>query len=142
MDKPSRSVILISSAAVVFSLLTAGAIWFFSTDTAQHSCVINSNSCEIQTADTTLQVILDTKPAPEEQINFTLNTPSAFHVQDIQLEGDDMYMGRVPVFIKSNEGNSIKGWFMLGSCSQSHMRWRMVIKVKGHTDPFTVYLDV
>ncbi|MBD3584453.1 hypothetical protein HHX48_01750 [Salinimonas sp. HHU 13199] len=142
MNKLSRSSRVIISVFIAAAALSVIAMWMLSSKAPVSSCVVDTTSCGIDTAGGSLNIELDMQPAPEEQINFTLITPAPFHVEDIVLEGDEMYMGKVPVFVKSNEDNVIEGWFMLGSCSQVSMRWRMQIKIKGHKDPFTVYLDV
>lgn len=101
-------------------------------------CVLDAQGCELAYPQGSIQVIFDQPPAVEEQIEFEIVTPSGVVISDIVVEGDNMYMGKIPVFVKASYAQGLKGWFMLGSCSEPNMRWRMVLSIEGRERPYTI----
>lgn len=67
----------------------------------------------------------------EEQNDLRLTLPADMELQDIWIQGVNMYMGKVAVFkLSSTQAYVHNLQFFLGSCSEQNMRWQMVIVIK------------
>ena len=135
----------LTKLAIIFgvAVVVIAAVWLYlsSQTSSTNSCTMANQRCDLTVAAGDVHITFDNPPRAEEQIGFELRVPKDVIVEDILLEGDDMYMGKVPVFIKANAGRKLEGWFMLGSCSQPTMRWRMVIWLENRKDPLTIFFD-
>ncbi|QJR79297.1 hypothetical protein CA267_018810 [Alteromonas pelagimontana] len=78
-------------------------------------------------------------PTIEEPITLNLITPQDAVIESIWIEGVNMYMGKIPVSVDSIDANQWSGWFMLGSCAEPLMRWRMVVNIKDQPTPVFLY---
>lgn len=80
---------------------------------------------------------LDISPWPvavEEEITLLLTpllTDDTIEAVSARVEGVNMNMGRIPViWWKQPKTGDYKGHFMLGSCSEPKMQWRLVVDVQ------------
>ncbi|WOI35745.1 hypothetical protein R1T43_10920 [Alteromonas sp. CI.11.F.A3] len=46
-----------------------------------------------------------------------------------------MYMGKVPVLLENKNKGKWSGWFMLGSCNESTMKWQLRLNIEGQAAP-------
>lgn len=69
----------------------------------------------------------------EEQTKIEIDIPSGWQLDSAWIEGVNMFMGRMKVFIDSRlengSGVTNVGSFFLGSCTQPDMTWRIVLKI-------------
>ncbi|WP_414830833.1 hypothetical protein [Alteromonas sp. H39] len=79
------------------------------------------------------------KPVTEESVTVLLHLPAEMEIQSVWIEGDNMYMGKIPVLPDQIRPGEWEGWFMLGSCSEPVMRWKMLVNIKGRTAPTLLY---
>lgn len=81
-----------------------------------------------------LNVKFINKVLTEEQNDIILTLPVDSVIENIWIQGVNMYMGKVAVFELATkqdaEGNISNMQFFLGSCSEAKMRWQLVIVVK------------
>lgn len=78
-------------------------------------------------------------PKTEESITVHFNLPAEIEIQSVWVEGVNMYMGKIPVLPEQTQSGEWEGWFMLGSCSEPVMRWKMLVNIKGRTEPAFLY---
>lgn len=85
-------------------------------------------------SDSQVSIHMNPIPAiPEEEIWVTLSLKE-HHTDTIiattgYVEGINMYMGRTPILWEKAKGQSVRGRFMFGSCSEPVMQWRMLIEL-------------
>lgn len=76
-------------------------------------------------------VMFANKVQVEEQNDLKLTLPDDVELQDIWIQGVNMYMGKVAVLKQSSIQTNVHNLqFFLGSCSEQNMRWQMVIVIK------------
>lgn len=85
-------------------------------------------------ADSQVSIHINPSPViPEEEIWVTVSlnehNTDAIIATSGYIEGINMYMGRTPILWDETQGHTIQGRFMLGSCSEPVMQWRMLIAV-------------
>ncbi|MEW9796918.1 hypothetical protein [Alteromonas sp. CYL-A6] len=78
-------------------------------------------------------------PSPEESVTLQISLPDGIAVSSAWIEGVNMYMGKIPVLVDQNTEGQWEGWFMLGSCSEPTMRWRMLLNLEGRETPAMLY---
>lgn len=71
--------------------------------------------------------ILVNKIDIEEEIPMEFIVDEKYTLSHIWVEGMNMYMGRTPVLIDSN--NNKVGVMFLGSCSEPQMQWRINVEL-------------
>ncbi len=100
-----------------------------------NQCHFVNLKCEIELAGQFFHVILNKEVEVEERISITIASSDTFTIEEITIQGINMYMGVLPVIEENVSSVQWQGWFMLGACSESPMRWRMSLKVKGSEKP-------
>jgi hypothetical protein len=98
---------------------------------ATEQCILSNNACLFSNDTLDLSIVFKQTPIIEEEmfIDFTLS--SDFAVTKAWIEGESMYMGKIPVTIKAvNNQATVEGVTFLGSCSQPKMQWRLLVEVK------------
>lgn len=78
-------------------------------------------------------------PVTEESTTVRFHLPEKTQIQSVWVEGVNMYMGKIPVLSEQVHPGEWTGWFMLGSCSEPEMRWKMLINIKGRTEPAVLF---
>lgn len=96
------------------------------------------SSCEVLLPTGNIKIQFNQKPRIEEQIFVSLTYPETTEVDSAFIEGVNMYMGKIPVLLDSIEAKQSKGWFMLGSCTEPSMQWRLTITLKDRQAPVYV----
>ena len=100
----------------------------------------NSNSCEVYAQKCTIdleqgQLTIDfpRQIVVEELLNVKFTLPQGLEIEQVVIEGVNMYMGKLPVHFESlSSESSIHqiGEFFLGSCHLSNMQWQMLISLR------------
>lgn len=115
------------------------------------TCQLHAQKCTILVAEGPFQVQIIDQLVVEELIGVQISLPSSLKIEQIYIEGINMYMGKSQVqqlSVNSHAMNSTQhlwnGEFFLGSCSLETMHWQMVIELAGKEQvikvPFTTYL--
>jgi hypothetical protein len=108
----------------------------------------NSNTCEVYAQKCTVtldqgQLIIDfpEQLVVEEMLNVKFTLPQGIEIEQVVIEGVNMYMGKLPVHFEPDRlESSLKaeyhvddqvtqrnGEFFLGSCHLNEMQWQMLI---------------
>jgi hypothetical protein len=100
----------------------------------------NSNSCDVYAQKCTIdleqgQLIIDfaKQIVVEELLNVKFTLPQGLEIEQVVIEGVNMYMGKLPVHFESLSSESFiqqTGEFYLGSCHLSNMQWQMLISLR------------
>ncbi|MEN8770724.1 MAG: hypothetical protein ABF267_05455 [Glaciecola sp.] len=100
----------------------------------------NPNTCEVYAQKCTIdleqgQLIIDfpQQLVVEELLNVKFTLPQGLEIEQVVIEGVNMYMGTLPVhFEPLSSGSAIHqtGEFFLGSCHLSNMQWQMLITLR------------
>lgn len=100
---------------------------------------VNHNHLAVKTFDLNHDLIVQLEPFPvqvEEQTHLLFNFKKGSNLENMEfqeawIEGVNMYMGRISVYIESSQQrDKVKGLFFLGSCSEPRMQWRLFIRLK------------
>lgn len=102
-------------------------------------CNFVNSQCRFLLDQKPVVAAFDAVPAPEESVTLTLSLPTGEAVERAWIEGVNMYMGKVPVLMEPDGTGAWHGWFMLGSCSEPMMQWRMTLTLKGRREPAYLY---
>lgn len=102
-------------------------------------CEFVNLQCHFTLDDEAASATFSAKPVTEESVTVRLNLPADLRIQSVWIEGDNMYMGKIPVLPDQIEPGEWEGWFMLGSCSEPVMRWKMLVNIEGRTEPALLY---
>lgn len=107
------------------------------------TCIFSENQCEVRWRDIVIEATLSPQVMVEEEITLTVLFSQPVTVESLYIEGVNMYMGKIPIIMDIQEKKHIQGWFMLGSCSEPAMTWRVSLKLKDRPQPvffeFTTY---
>ena len=107
----------------------------------------DSLSCRFsQINDNSQQVIVKfvEKVQVEEQNEVIVTLPADASLDDVWIQGVNMFMGKVAVLAQSsNEQNVHNLQFFLGACSEANMRWQFVLAIKKASDakPETYFIN-
>ena len=106
----------------------------------------------VKTFDLNHELLVQLKPFPvqvEEQTHFELRLTSqsqrgSLKVQEAWIEGVNMYMGRISVYVEPEQQDSEKvtGWFFLGSCSEPRMHWRLYVRLADDKGEEVIHFDI
>ncbi len=104
-----------------------------------YTCTLYLQKCDIQLNEGPLQVVILEQLVVEELIPVKISLPTPLKVEQIHIEGINMYMGKSPVHQISGISTDLSsvqdewvGEFFLGSCALAQMEWRMVVKLEGY----------
>ena len=150
-DNNKRSKILHSQLPLVAIIVVAVCVYLahkFQSSALQETNLINGigNSCNF--VNETCEFLIDdglaiatfsTIPEPEESVTVNLSVPEGIEIESAWIEGVNMYMGKIPVLLDSDDEGKWSGWFMLGSCSEPVMKWQLRLNVKGTDSPSYLY---
>ena len=105
----------------------------------ENHCTFVNQLCEFTLSSMPAQATFSAPPIAEDSITLTFSLPPSVDVESVWIEGVNMYMGKIPVLMSQTGPGHWEGWFMLGSCSEPVMRWRMLINIKGRQAPAILY---
>lgn len=113
---------------------------------AAHECQLISTHCNVKIGDTDIKISVSAAPQIEEMTDLTISLVKPEQVEQVWVEGVNMYMGIIPVpknaASPGQEASSEwQGWFSLGSCTEPNMQWRLAIKLKDQQQLALVYFD-
>lgn len=102
-----------------------------------NTCIVYAQNCNILFDEGPVEVEILDQLVVEELIGVKISLPAALIIEQIHIEGINMYMGKSPVhqtIVNKVDGlkkhTTWEGEFFLGSCSLAEMHWRMVIELK------------
>ena len=101
-------------------------------------CTIQNNRCVFVVDQQKFDLKFLQTPVTEEEIRFSLTSSDEFMLTKSWIEGINMFMGKTPVIVEQQSGNSIVAIFFLGSCNLKTMEWRMVVNIENKTHPVEV----
>jgi len=100
----------------------------------------NPNTCEVYAQKCTIdleqgQLVIDfpNQIVVEELLNVKFTLPQGLEIEQVVIEGVNMYMGKLPVHFESlsSESSILQiGELYLGSCHLSNMQWQMLISLR------------
>ena len=97
------------------------------------TCIETQTTCSVINDFGQFTLLLDVKQlVSETPFNYYLSYQGNYSVVSAQgyLEGQNMYMGKIPVFFESlTQDNTWKGSGLLGSCSEDIMYWDLYVLV-------------
>ncbi|OFC72189.1 hypothetical protein BFC18_04330 [Alteromonas confluentis] len=106
-----------------------------------NQCEFVNLHCSIVMKNDNIEAEFAQLPVVEESITVNLSLPLSKQVQSIWIEGVNMYMGKIPVLAEQQDNGDWSGWFMLGSCSEPTMRWKMLIHVENEETPYVMFFE-
>ena len=90
-----------------------------------NSCNFVNNRCEFLIGEQKITASFSRSPEVEESITLQFSSLNSVVPESAWIEGVNMYMGKIPVLLSQDDVGQWSGWFMLGSCSESKMNWRI-----------------
>jgi hypothetical protein len=133
-----QSLSILSAFILVLSLAVylTGAEQGGSTFSKQ--CQLNENlRCQFNLTEYRNEKFLvnfSTKVLVEEQNTVQLLHPENWNLKQVWIQGVNMYMGKIAVLEKTElnqpANNTHSLWFFIGSCSEPHMRWQLIIELE------------
>lgn len=106
-----------------------------------NQCEFVNLDCSITLNNNSISAAFEKQPEAEESITVNFSLPLSKQVQSVWIEGVNMYMGKIPVLVEQQDSGVWSGWFMLGSCSEPMMRWKMLIHVRGEDAPYVMFFE-
>ena len=124
---------------IILSLLS---LWL-SYHASSPKTVTNSRQCQLDdelncvfNLDDSQQVIVKfaANVQVEEQNQVNIVVPQGYNLVRAWVQGVNMYMGQTALMVEkvspAAQGNAYLLSFFLGSCSEAHMRWQLVIELQ------------
>jgi hypothetical protein len=99
------------------------------------TCHFVDGECYVASNGDLIQASLLSPLRIEEEIHVEFHFPAGVTPEMAWVEGVNMYMGKIPLFLTSSTDNSYTGWFMLGFCSEPKMQWRLMLKLNNRPQP-------
>ncbi len=98
-------------------------------------CIDQQSTCQLNLAEGNVEILFDVeKIIAEQAFNMVLNYQGANTISSITgyLEGVDMFMGKIPLFIEpklatktKKDKQTFQAELLVGSCSAEQMTWRV-----------------
>lgn len=101
-------------------------------------CEFKDNSCFFRVMGYSSSAFFSTNPEVEEEVTISFVLPPHINITSVWIEGVNMYMGKIPVLVEHKGQGVWSGWFMLGSCTEPSMQWRMIVNIEGQQQPATL----
>lgn len=109
---------------------------------SQTLCQFATGQCQAQRAEFTALLGVSPVSAPSgEPLTFTLTLPAMAKEVKLQLQGRDMFMGRIPVPLTLSETGQYQGQAIYGACASGYMVWRAMVTFSLDGKPRTVWFD-
>lgn len=91
-------------------------------------CQFDKGSCDKNVAGITLRLLITPFDLPSEEF-LTVSLASSEEIEDlkVRIEGRDMFMGVIPIFLTKEGKKLYKGPLIYGSCSSDYMVWRAFV---------------
>lgn len=105
------------------------------------SCTFVNERCEFLINGNLSIAEFSEKVEPETSITLVLDVPAGTKIESAWIEGVNMYMGKVPVLLENKNNGKWSGWFMLGSCNESTMKWQLRLNIEGQAAPSYLYFE-
>lgn len=138
MNQTIQSLSILSAFILVLSL----AIYLTGTEqggsTFSKQCQLNDKLiCQFNLTEHSNEKVLvnfSTKVLVEEQNAVQLLLPENWNLNQVWIQGVNMYMGKIAVLEQTERNQPINNshslWFFIGSCSEPHMRWQLIIELE------------
>ena len=138
MNQTIQSLSILSAFILVLSL----AVYLTGTEqggsTFSKQCQLNDTLiCQFNLTEYSNEKVLvnfSTKVLVEEQNTVQLLLPETWNLKQIWIQGVNMYMGKIAVLeqteLSQPTNNTHSLWFFIGSCSEPHMRWQLIIELE------------
>lgn len=130
MNKKASNFSLIVFAMLVLMAFTAHL--FFQRNevlTQGEVCELVDKVCQFDDANSHLRINFVQRPQIETELIVRFTLDKDYEIEQAWIEGDNMYMGKIPVIFENidNDNDKSEGITFLGSCTQAKMQWRMNI---------------
>lgn len=143
LNNSQKALFLMTFAIILIIIYTLNTT---SLEKKSYSCTVYVQKCDIQLEEGPLQVVILEQLVVEELVPVKISLPTSLKINQIHIEGINMYMGKSPVhqiLEKDADTSSIQnewmGEFFLGSCALAKMEWRMVIQFEGNDEAVNVF---
>ncbi len=99
--------------------------------TASGNCDLTSDACAPLVFNQTVRVNFEQPPVAEEELFLQFSQNDGLSIQNVWIEGVNMYMGKTPVLFEdpSQTGRAVT---FLGSCNLSEMQWALYANIKNN----------
>jgi hypothetical protein len=97
-----------------------------------NTCEVYAQKCSISLDQGQLSIDFPEQLVVEEMLNVHFTLPHGLEIEQVVIEGVNMYMGKLPVHFETFDAESVTqtGEFFLGSCHLSTMQWQMLITLR------------
>ena len=136
LNNSQKALFLMTFAIILIIIYTLNTT---SLEKKSYSCTVYVQKCDIQLEEGPLQVVILEQLVVEELVPVKISLPTSLKINQIHIEGINMYMGKSPVHQisdiytdLSSVQNEWVGEFFLGSCALAQMEWRMVVQLEGY----------
>ena len=116
---------------------------------ANPECIISQSVCSLNTQFGEIDIAFNVRALVAEEAFTLFVLPSNQKIMSVSghLEGDDMYMGKIPLFFNELTESDYQAKSLFGSCAQDKMRWKIWLKFdgideNGNSSSQTVFLTV
>ncbi len=93
----------------------------------QSLCDFHHTACKKQVGNTVISLRISPENTPSEKpLSVTLTSTEPLTNLAVRVEGRDMFMGVIPLFLDETSKNTYQGTLIYGSCSSNYMVWRLI----------------
>jgi hypothetical protein len=98
------------------------------------SCTLDEQKCVINYSEGETLVDFARAPVTEELLSVKIVLPADQKFIDGYVEGVNMEMGKSPFMTNAVSDRLVEGEIFLGSCTERHMQWQLVIRSRNKKD--------
>ncbi|TAP40821.1 hypothetical protein EYS00_06835 [Alteromonas sp. KUL49] len=106
-----------------------------------NTCNFVNNRCELLIEGQKITASFSQHPEVEESVTLVFNGLNGMAPESAWIEGVNMYMGKIPVLLTESGNDQWSGWFMLGSCSEPQMQWRIQLNITGKESVYFLHFS-
>ncbi|WP_227006669.1 hypothetical protein [Shewanella donghaensis] len=105
-------------------------------------CQFEHGSCNQVVNSVEVRLLINPTFTPSEKpLAIDLAFSDAVEDVSMRIEGRDMFMGLIPVALKSDDSQNYVGTAIYGSCSSNYMVWRALVSFKVNGKPQSTWFD-
>lgn len=105
-------------------------------------CQFEKGPCKLDVNDVSVHLLINPTFTPSEKpLTIALNFSQVVKDVTMRIEGRDMFMGIIPVTLKTINNRSFEGTAIYGSCSSDYMVWRALVNFTINGEKQSTWFD-
>ncbi|MFD1622816.1 hypothetical protein ACFSBU_20900 [Thalassotalea marina] len=134
-DLPANSMFTKFCQLFLILMLLGGCNKAEQTAPVSPRCIEGQSHCQITIDDAEVSITFNREKLVAEQgfqLLINVKSPKAITSISAYMEGEDMYMGKIPLLFEKSGKNQFIADGLFGSCGQPEMTWRVWIFINGN----------